>query len=333
MTNNRWYTVDQVGRLQLEITNYCNARCPQCSREDFIVAGKADWLNNRNISIEDIVTWFGDYEWKNLRTIHFCGDVDEPTLNRDIEQMIEFFLPLVGDEGRIYVATNGGTRDSTFWSRMGKMSANSGGRLRVVFAIDGLVDTNHIYRRQVRWGKLEQNFTRYIQEGGFAIWQFIAFEHNYHQIELAREESQQLGFKNFMLIDSGRFTHEKDADEIKTEAPPEDYVGIDEGEVTEMVACKAMPNSGQDVFDPVHANLYVDFNGLVLPCCWLGNQAEIKRLRATYMINAGLSLHDMELDKILQGGFWKSIWENMEDDPVCQRKCKHNRRDRRYIKK
>ena len=46
------------------------------------------------------------------------------------------------------------------------------------FAIDGLEDTNHIYRRNTDWVKIVQNATAYIAAGGRAEWDFIVFAHN-----------------------------------------------------------------------------------------------------------------------------------------------------------
>ena len=36
-------------------------------------------------------------------------------------------------------------------------------RPRVVWGIDGLEDTTHLYRRNVKWDKLQENFRAYIR--------------------------------------------------------------------------------------------------------------------------------------------------------------------------
>ena len=40
---NKWFETSQIGRIQIELTNYCNAACPQCDRYEQYV----DWKNGR----------------------------------------------------------------------------------------------------------------------------------------------------------------------------------------------------------------------------------------------------------------------------------------------
>ena len=54
---------------------------------------------------------------------------------------------------KITVHTNGGIRPPKWWSDLAKTYNN----LSVVFSIDGLEDTNHIYRRKVVWGRVMEN--------------------------------------------------------------------------------------------------------------------------------------------------------------------------------
>ena len=61
-------------------------------------------------------------------------------------------------------------------------------RTLIIFGIDGLEDTNHIYRKNVKWKKLEENIKIYIKYGGTASWQFIVFEHNKHQENIAKQK-------------------------------------------------------------------------------------------------------------------------------------------------
>ena len=72
------------------------------------------------------------------------------------------------------------------------------------FGIDGLEDTNHIYRRGVKWERLQDNFREYIKAGGDADWQFIPFSWNKHQLDAARELATKEGFDKFTILDSVR---------------------------------------------------------------------------------------------------------------------------------
>ena len=65
----------------------------------------------------------------------------------------------------------------------------------VVFSVDGLEDTNHIYRRGVKWEKLITNMRAYSATGAYAVWEWLVFEHNQHQVEEARALAKELNFQ------------------------------------------------------------------------------------------------------------------------------------------
>ena len=67
----------------------------------------------------------------------------------------------------------------------------------VVFSIDGLEDTNHLYRRNVQWHKVMENAKSFIDAGGLARWRMIVFEHNAHQLKDAEQLSKAMGFGKF----------------------------------------------------------------------------------------------------------------------------------------
>jgi hypothetical protein len=54
-------------------------------------------------------------------------------------------------------------------------------RLNVVWGIDGLEDTNHLYRQDVEWNKVMDRVKWFIDAGGHATWKWIPFLHNKHQ--------------------------------------------------------------------------------------------------------------------------------------------------------
>ena len=57
-------------------------------------------------------------------------------------------------------------------------------------------ETNHIYRRNVKWEKLVENITTYTKNGGYAIWEFLLFGHNEDEIYLAKYKSKEYGFRS-----------------------------------------------------------------------------------------------------------------------------------------
>ena len=82
-------------------------------------------------------------------------------------------------------------------------------RLVVIWGIDGLEDTNHLYRVNVEWNRLRENWRAYISAGGRAKWQFIVFNWNQHQLNEVKSYSESENFKGFNLIQSVRGEDEK----------------------------------------------------------------------------------------------------------------------------
>ena len=234
----KWSTEDNIGRLQLEITNYCNAFCPQCERNHLIELQNEtseerrkftlDYdieLNNSYLSIADIKKTFLPDRWKHLDEIVLCGNIDEPVINPDVIEIIKYFYYLDNKEKDVWVHVNGGSRSESFWSELGELSKELNNRLTVIFGIDGDEETNHLYRRNVDWKTLQKNWRAYISSGGRAAWQFIVFKWNQHQIDDIKKLSESEGFERFGIIKSFR---NKDADnEIDEIVLPEGYERID----------------------------------------------------------------------------------------------------------
>ena len=59
-----WFDTTQIGRIQLELTNYCNAFCPQCDRAE-LISQYDKWtkratnnLNNNHITLQNVLIIF-----------------------------------------------------------------------------------------------------------------------------------------------------------------------------------------------------------------------------------------------------------------------------------
>ena len=117
-----WANEGNIGRLQLEITNYCNAFCSQCERnymielqnetpeerKEFTIDYDIE-LNNTYLSIADIKKTFLPNKWTHLDEIVLCGNVDEPVINPDVIEIIKYFYHLDNTEKNVYVHVNGGS--------------------------------------------------------------------------------------------------------------------------------------------------------------------------------------------------------------------------------
>ena len=180
-----WKT-QPVKYLHIELSTHCNAACPLCIRfYDQTDVVRPD-MPLVSISFEDFKRYFPDDFIKGMKRILYCGTRGDPIMAKDIYEIVEY-VSLLNPDCEQVVHTNGGIRTPTFWKKMGQLSKDTHHNLKVVFSVDGLSDTNHLYRRNVEWDRLYRNMHAYMMEGAYGIWEMLLFKHNEHQVEEARK--------------------------------------------------------------------------------------------------------------------------------------------------
>jgi MoaA/NifB/PqqE/SkfB family radical SAM enzyme len=208
MTNFDYFKIDEY---QLEITTYCNAACPQCPRN--IAGGSVNpHMPLCHLSRETIDRAFTPELCSRTRQIFFCGSYGDPIVHPDFLDILRDFRsknPTLW----LYIHTNGGVHDTVWWTELAEILNGYG---KIDFGIDGLEDTNHLYRRGVKFDKAINNAQAFIQAGGKAQWNYIVFKHNEHQIETARMLSQIIGFENILIRGTGRFLNHATLEESET---------------------------------------------------------------------------------------------------------------------
>lgn len=179
----------QIKNLHVEASTYCNARCPLCPRSlyGYKVEGVYPEVHLSLSKLSDCLSKFPDIE-----SITFNGNLGDPMMNPNILSLA------TSKKCFTNITTNGSIGNKETWTGLAKNN------VQVTFSIDGLADTNHLYRQDVEWQKVIDRINWFVRGGGQAIWKFVIFKHNAHQIEEARKLSNTLGFKNFQVEDHGR---------------------------------------------------------------------------------------------------------------------------------
>jgi len=194
------YHYKDIKSVHLEITERCNAACPMCARN--INGGEINpWLKDNELSLDDIKQIFPDDFIQQLEHMYMCGNYGDPIVAKDTLAVFKHFRDT---NKNIYLSlnTNGSARTPEWWSELASILGTNG---YVIFSIDGLEDTNQIYRKNTIWKKIIENVNAFISAGGIAHWEFIVFKHNQHQIEEAKKLSKELGFTKFQVKKSARF--------------------------------------------------------------------------------------------------------------------------------
>ena len=185
------FSYDAIEEYQLEITTYCNAACPQCPRN--VNGGKVN---------------------PYLNVCHLDSNIIDKAFPEDLCRRLTqaFFHKILYDfrdkapNLHLYIHTNGGVHDKAWWERTALLLGKNG---KIDFGIDGLEDTNHLYRRNVKFEKVIANAKAFIDAGGKAQWNWLVYKHNEHQIPEAKKLAEEMGFDDILFRATGRFMDHK----------------------------------------------------------------------------------------------------------------------------
>lgn len=234
--------------LHLEPTDSCQAACPQCARE---VDQTFDKDNLHHLTVSQINKLLIPGTIKHLDKMYMCGDYGDPAAGKHTLEILKHFRSLNANI-TLGMNTNGGLRSQEWWQELAGILNKS--LDYVVFSIDGLEDTNDIYRVNVNWDKVIENAKTFISAGGSAHWDMLVFEHNEHQVEECEKLARELGFKWFRAKVSKR----NDQTPIEFLNPPKGFINprVEKG----TIQCQALKEE----------SLYISAQGKIYPCCWLG---------------------------------------------------------------
>jgi MoaA/NifB/PqqE/SkfB family radical SAM enzyme len=275
------YKYEDIKTIHLEITQACQAACPMCDRNQN--GGTLNpHINLNELTLEDCKKIFNIDFIKQLKTMYMCGNLGDPIVARDTLEVFQYFRQH-NPNMWLSMNTNAGARDEEWWIKL----AHTFGRMgTVIFSVDGLEDTNHIYRQGVSWKAVERSMLAFISAGGRARWDFLIFEHNQHQVEEAETLAKTWGFEKFVAKKSGRFitadsqkkeTHQavnrKGEKTSKINKPDQKYQN---SALSKHDLLLEKYGSMDVYYDAVpirckvkdEGNLFITAEGLALPCCW-----------------------------------------------------------------
>jgi len=194
------YRYDEIKTVHLEMTDACNAACPMCARN---INGGEDnpQLPNTELRIDDVKKIFKPEFIAQLERMYMCGNYGDPIAARDTLEAFAYFREH-NPKMMLSMHTNGSAKRPEWWA---ELAATIGRKGYVVFSLDGLEDTNHLYRQNTVWSKIMENAQSFINAGGRARWDYIVFNHNEHQVEEAEALANKMGFERFQFKKSARF--------------------------------------------------------------------------------------------------------------------------------
>ena len=273
------YKIQDIESIHFEATSYCNAKCPMCSRYDR--QGRVH--PSLKFTHLDKKYFYKILEpLKNLKFVYFSGVYGDPCMHPDLLEFVKYLKKI--KKVRVNIDTNASLQKSQFWKALADYGAY------INFAIDGLEDTNHIYRQNTNYKNIIQNVETFCNAGGSGQWNFIVFEHNQHQVDKAKKIAADLGLnfrikitpkfikqKNWLIfdnsgqqtgilrpptIDTYRHNNTSNKQNFSTETIYNfDLKDPKYERPIEHISCKAK----------IKKEFYVSHDGYVLPCCYIGS--------------------------------------------------------------
>ena len=312
------WSMDTIEWIDIELTSFCNIQCKGCFR---VISNQADKILNKSyIDLETIKTRFKKEQFPNIKIINFCGSVDEPTTHPQFFEIIDHFAEW---NCHINIATNGSLRTTKWWSELAERLPNSH---RVTWGIDGSDELSEVYREGSSFKKVEQNYKAFIAAGGKAVWQFIVFEHNEHQLDTAKELAKFEGFKDFKTI----ISHRKDT---KSVTPKQEQ--IDNVQEESYISCKYKDQN----------RIFINHTGNIIPCCHLNSKMleyntsgiikdNFEQLLNDHDYKNTINLNEVGINEAISSNIWNEIigsWNTNSPLPRCEQVCKKLKRDK-FIK-
>ena len=338
---NDYLAIDNIKSIQIDHTSRCNCMCPQCARvSDGIVNPR---MPIDELTVEDYKVIFPSTIIKQVELITQCGNYGDIVASNTILDCLEW-LRENGSTAHINIMTNGSARTADWWKRLASIIGLNG---RVTFSIDGLKDTNHLYRVNSNFDRIIANVNTYIKSGGRARWDYLIFDHNQHQVEEAEKLAREIGFESFYVKNTSRFINNKNyltgkvseeetlkqpTDEKYRSTSSEKFVNIIDKHNTwenyineTSIDCKFQKQSA----------LFIDFQARLWPCTWVAapiHFANIDNIQTkqihSLMEHYGTTFNSLRhhtLEDVLTHEWFASnlvsSWETDEKLMTCGRTC------------
>ena len=110
--------------IQIELSDYCNSKCPICTRyiEGRVGLKASPTVNKNQIRYEDFRKWFPPkFIEKRLFKMRFNGQVGESSLAEDLHDIVHYISKCNKNLEYLSLTTNGGTRDPDWWYKLGTL--------------------------------------------------------------------------------------------------------------------------------------------------------------------------------------------------------------------
>jgi MoaA/NifB/PqqE/SkfB family radical SAM enzyme len=296
-----------MSSLQIETTTRCTLKCGGCSRTIFAnILGRP--MPHRDVDVDLLYKFLDCNEGEKINELALCGDYGDSIYYPKLFNLIDKFKPKKSFE----IVTNGSHRDEKFWldlcSRLDKNDT-------IIFSIDGLEDTNHLYRINSDWKSIMLGLDIVAKSNIKLVWETNVFSFNYNQLDKIKQFANLRGAK-FVAKKTGRFG-------TQSLEPPKEFINVSEVYVSDY----SVPDHAIEIEpDCVNRRRHtISADNYFWPCGYIRMPAQFYKT-PLWKNRHKWTIANQTLDDILADALpeWvKSITDDVKNcNPICKMKCK-----------
>jgi len=304
--------LNQHNSLHIETTTRCTLACPACPRTTWQDITKRP-VAKTDLDVDLLEKFLDCPGGHQLKRFVLCGDYGDSIYYPDLIKLIQRFR----DRVCFMITTNGSRQTAKFWHSLAEVLTEDD---IVIFSIDGLEDTNHLYRINSEWSSIMTGLDIIAQSPAQVHWKTIVFRYNYQQLDKIKAFAESKG-----AVFYAEKTHRYGADDL---APPEQYVELNHAFRPTFVndnLIEIEPRCEKDA-------KVITSDGTLSPCDWIRNpktfyKSQLWKQRARWLDRVKMenNTYDQALEVIRD-------WENYvrqssldgtgEVDVLCKMLCR-----------
>lgn len=293
-------------KLHIEVTNRCVLQCPACPRTIWKELTKRP-VNKSDLSIEAFEKFLDCDDGRAVETLLLCGDYGDCIYYPDLFNFIKKFR-----HKKFELRTNGSRMPPEFWTQLASLLIKED---IIVFGIDGLEDTNHLYRKNSDWDSIMTAVDIMAKSPAQVKWQTIVFSFNQDSLHDIKAFAESKGAEFFSLK-----THRYGDDSLK---PNTIFVE------TNYEWQPSFNDNSPIVIEPrCNTAKVVTCDGYYLPCDWLRNpktfyKSDIWKNRTEWFDKMSIDKINLDQGNELVRKWEQSVIEKgQRGDPSLDRLCK-----------
>lgn len=283
--------------FNIELTNLCVLKCPECPRTQLIEQYPNYWKNH-SLDLEDLKR-FLDVDLCDSRVM-LCGNHGDVIYHKNFINIVAWLK----EQGcQLIINTNGSHRTLIWWQSLVDLLDRKD---EIVFSIDGTPDNFTEYRINADWDSIRQGIETAVSARITTVWKYIVFNYNENTIEQAKKTCQLLNMDRFEIEYSDR--HDTDL-----YRPNDEFVGMKFfskhmlGQETSSGAKKPK------CLDNLHH--YISADGYYMPCHYISNK------KIWYKTPYGQHKQDYDIKNTTLSQLLEKNKNFNYDLPVCAWSC------------